>query len=96
MTRRKPRETCLAQTSKDPCYSASGLEMDFTSPSSMAKQAMEAMETGKDPAGEVILGPSVLANSQTSEADLRKSGFPATSTSLSPLTKPMTQDPKEP
>ena len=62
----------------------------------MAKQAMEAMETGKDPAGEVILGPSVLANSKTSEAELRRAGFPATSTSLSPLTKPMAQDPKEP
>uniref|UniRef100_A0A8D1K6B2 Uncharacterized protein n=1 Tax=Sus scrofa TaxID=9823 RepID=A0A8D1K6B2_PIG len=96
MTRRKPREKCLAQTSKDPCHSASGLEMDLTSPSSMAKQAMEAMETGEDPAGEVILGPSVLANSQTSEAELRRAGFPATSTSLSPLTKPMAQDPKEP
>lgn len=87
---------CLAQTSKDPCHSASGLEMDLTSPTPMAKQAMEAMETGKDPAGEVILGPSVLANSKTSEAELRRAGFPATSTSLSPLTKPMAQDPKEP
>uniref|UniRef100_A0A8D1A4N2 Uncharacterized protein n=1 Tax=Sus scrofa TaxID=9823 RepID=A0A8D1A4N2_PIG len=28
------------------------------------------METGEDPAGEVILGPSVLANSQTSESSL--------------------------
>lgn len=56
-----------------PLHSASGLEMDLTSPSSMAKQAMEAMETGEDPAGEVILGPSVLANSQTSEG--RDQGF---------------------
>ncbi|XP_057576629.1 spermatogenesis-associated protein 31E1-like [Hippopotamus amphibius kiboko] len=91
MTSNKPREKSWGWVSQDPHHNTLILGMDLKSQSSRAKPEAE-----EDPAWEVILGPSVLANSQTTDMDLRRSGFPATRKSLSPPTKLVAQHPKEP
>ncbi|XP_049497781.1 spermatogenesis-associated protein 31E1-like [Panthera uncia] len=72
------------------------LEMKSWSQSSGAEEARETMEAEKAPAWKVILGPRVLANSQTSYVDRRRLGSPGTSKSPSPPTELVAQEPKEP
>ncbi|XP_074211657.1 spermatogenesis-associated protein 31E1-like [Camelus bactrianus] len=96
VTRNKPRGESWGRASRDPCQSACILERDLQSQSSRARQALEAAQGEEDPAWEVTSGPSVLAKSQTSDVDRRRSGFPATCKSLSPPTKSAAQDPKKP
>ncbi|XP_072808787.1 spermatogenesis-associated protein 31E1-like [Vicugna pacos] len=96
VTRNKPRGESWGWATRDPCQSASILERDLQSQSSRARQALEATQVEEDPAWEVTSGPSMLAKSQASDVDRKRSGFPATCKSLSPPTKSAGQDPKKP
>ncbi|XP_039734494.1 spermatogenesis-associated protein 31E1-like [Pteropus medius] len=95
VTRNEPREERGGQASGHPCHKIAIMEMNLGSKSSEAEETRETVEAEETPTWEVIVRPSVPANSQTINTDLRRLGSPGPSKSHLPPTKSVAQDPEE-
>ncbi|XP_059566892.1 spermatogenesis-associated protein 31E1-like [Myotis daubentonii] len=96
IARKEAKQEKGTQTPEDPCQRPAILEKKVSSHSSRAEESRKAEEAEMDPAWEVIVGPSVLGNIQTTNTEMKRSGSPGPIQRSSPLANSVAQDLKEP
>nr|XP_036283280.1 spermatogenesis-associated protein 31E1-like [Pipistrellus kuhlii] len=96
VARKESKQEKGTQTPEDPCQRPAMLNMNVSSHSFRAEESRKAEEAEKDPAWDIIMGPSVLGKVQTTTTDMKMSGSPGPSQRSSPPAKTVAQDPKEP
>nr|KAF6325751.1 SPATA31 subfamily E member 1 [Myotis myotis] len=96
VARKEAKQEKGTQTPEDPCQRPAILEKKVSSHSSRAEESRKAEEPEMDPAWEVIVGPSVLGNIQTTNTDMKRSGSPGPIQRSSPLANSVAQDLKDP